>query len=307
MTEATKPKRPHGARSIKVRPQAELQASSIRGFPPPNERSEKLTVDNLPLAIAMARRMARQTNMPYNDLFGVACQGLIKGCRKYDPDLVNPESGRPYRLSTIVVPYIRGEMMHYLRDKGHSSGVKFPDRWRDIAPTVRKMAKAGSSFRDINEATGLPVDEIEEILTAQGCTNVLNPDIKNNLTAVEYEPDELDEVEFYDELAWTLQIADQAHDSLRWADRAQIETQWNNDITATNKRRHHKLAKQQHRQFLIKARKVLAGAPCPIEEQNDLILEVPIITETTAGKKPAVKKLTTAIEILEAAEQLLIW
>lgn len=288
-----KPKtKPIGARSTKVRPiKNNVPSPDMGSFPQPTEYSEELVLKNMPLAKSMAYRMAINTKMPLDDLFLVACQGLIKGCRRYNSDLINPNTNKPYALSTILVPYIRGAMMHWLRDKGHSSGVKFPDRWRDIAPNVRKMAKAGKTLREIEELTSLPAEEIEEIIQAQGVTTLLDPDVKNNLTAVEYNIDELDEAEFYDALAWALQIADRAHQSLRWADQIQIETAWNPE-SSWNIKRKQKLAEQQHKQFIIKARKIIKGTQYSIQEQQNIAIEieVPIIED---GKQNVKRQKTT--------------
>lgn len=299
MTPATK-RRPTGARSTKVRPHnQDVPYQHSGSFPPPTKHSEDLIVANMPLARAMAHRQSILTKMPYDDLYLTACEGLIKGCRRYDPDLINPATGKSYALSTILVPYIRGAMLHWLRDKGHSSGVKFPDRWRDIAPTVRKMANNGSTIKDIHEVTSLPLDDIEGILQAQRPTTLLDPDIKNNLTTTEVETDELDEAEFYDELAWALHLADQAYNSLAWSEKIQIESSWS--LTSRGGR---KLASQQHRQFLIRSRRIAKGLPCPTEEQAELSMSLPVTIETKDGPKVAMKKLSKPKEIIEAIEQL---
>ena len=125
------------ARSTRPRPPADPCPDQCqpRRFPPPTKCSEELAVANLQLARDMAQRMASATRMPWDDLFLVASMGLLKACRLYDPERICPSTGRPYAISTLAVPFIRGAMAQHLRDKGHTSGVKFPDRWRDKAPT----------------------------------------------------------------------------------------------------------------------------------------------------------------------------
>lgn len=242
---------PRAARSIKIRPEASpsLDKGRLGRFPPPTAWSEQLAVDNLPLAASMAARMSQATRMPFEDLHLEATKGLLKGCRYYDPERINPESGEPYKLSTCVVPFIRGAMAQYLRDRGHSSGVKFPDRWRDKSPTVRRLAANGARLEQVVEATGLAAAEIEAILAAQGVTTQVDPDAQGFAT---YDPDPWDEVETCDELANALAIADLAHAFLKEADREMLVRNWD-----SSKRR--QLARLPHGQFLLKARAIIRG------------------------------------------------
>ena len=260
----TTPKRPPAARSKKIRPnQQTLNADQSRlgSFPPPTEWSEQLAADNLQLACAMASRLSRATKMPFDDLYLVAAVGLLKGCRKYDPTRLNPDTGKPYRLATCVVKYIQGAMAQWLRDRGHSSGVKFPDRWRDKAPTVRRLAKSGSSHEEIANTIGFSVDEVREILEAQGATRNMGSYF-GPAGLASFDPDPWDEAETYEELSEALRIADEAHAALSWADREMIETAWEG--------KRHQLARLPHGQFLVKARSILRG-----EQQQTLSIVVP--------------------------------
>lgn len=302
MTATTK--RPRAARSQKIRAAKEegpaVDQSRLGTFPAPTPWSEQLAAENLQLACMMASRMAQATRMPFDDLYLVAAQGLLKGCRKYDPERINPTTGRPYRLSTCVVPFIRGAMAQWLRDRGHSSGVKFPDRWRDKAPTVRRLAAAGATLAEVVEATGLPSVDVEAILQAQGSTRVLDPDAQTYASA---DPDPWDDSETYAELSEALAIADEAHESLRWPDREMLEAAWESP-------RKRQLARLPHGQFMAKARAILkkdqdSGAPRRAPErmeQQSLALVLPDGPEPSA--KRSRKRLTDPKEILRAAEQL---
>ena len=243
----------------------------------------------------MASRMAAATRMPFDDLFLVAAQGLLKGCRRYDPERRNPKSGEPYALSTCVVPFIRGAMAQWLRDRGHSSGVRFPDRWRDKAPTVRRLAGEGGTLNGIAEAVGLPAEEVSAILEAQGATRVLDPEAG----FASRDPDPWDEAEAYDELAEALAIADQAHAALRWSDRVMLEQAWDAP-------RRRQLARMPHGQFLAHARGVIRGQKLrPAPEQQGLAIEVPEALGATPGV--ARRRISGAVEILQAAEQLALF
>jgi len=283
---ATTTRRPRAARSTKIRPEASPcpDPGQLGGFPPPTAWSEQLAAENLQLAKSMASRMARATRMPFDDLFLVAAQGLLKGCRRFDPSRGN-------RLSTCVVPFIRGAMAQWLRDKGHSSGVKFPDRWRDKAPTVRRLAADGATLSAVVEATGLEASEVEAILEAQGATRTFDPEGYH----ASREPDPWDEIEAYDELNEALRIADEAHAALKWADRQMLEAAWDAP-------RRRQLARLPYGQFLRHAQGVIRGEPITkASEQQALALIVPETAGATGGQR---RRITEPAEILQAAEQL---
>lgn len=151
-----------------------------KNYPPPTASSEKLITQNLGLARMMANRWAMHTQQPYDDLIGVAMEGLIIGCRKYDPERVNPATGEPYKISTIVVTTINSEMMHYFRD--HCFVVTFSQKWREKWGMVRRMHDAGASMEEIAAKAGLKAGaaEVREMLAAmKGCTNIDKaPDIE---------------------------------------------------------------------------------------------------------------------------------
>lgn len=144
-----------------------------KNYPPPTANSEKLITQNLGLARMMANRWAMHTQQPYDDLIGVAMEGLIIGCRKYDPERINPATGEPYKISTIVVTTINSEMMHYFRD--HCFVVTFSQKWREKWGMVRRMHDAGASMEEIAAKAGLKggAAEVREMLAAmKGCTNI---------------------------------------------------------------------------------------------------------------------------------------
>lgn len=293
----TTTRRPRAAaRSTKIRPEAApcLDQGRLGSFPPPTPWSEQLAADNLKLAVAMASRLAASTRMPFDDLYLVAAQGLLKGCRRYDPERLNPSTGHPYALSTCVVPFIRGAMAQWLRDRGHSSGVRFPDRWRDKAPAVRRLAGEGSSLAAISEATGLPAAEVEAILQAQGATRCFDPEAAGFSTE---DPDPFDEAEAFEELAEALSIADRAHAALSWADRQMLEQAWERPRRRT-------LAGLQFGQFLLRVRRARSGARLTSERQQGLGLELPAATDSAQEQR---RRITDPVEILRAAEQLALF
>jgi hypothetical protein len=183
-------------------------------------------------------------------------------------------------------------MAQWLRDKGHSSGVKFPDKWRDVAPTVRRLAADGATLSAVVEATGLAPEEVTAVLGAQGATRLLDPEALH----ANREPDPWDEIESYDELNEVLRIADEAHAALRWADRQMLETAWD----AQPRRQ---VARMPHGQFLRHAEGIIWGERLkPAPEQQALALVVPDGVGGPEGK--AGRRITDPVEILQVAEQL---
>lgn len=145
-----------------------------KNYPLPTKDSEELITQNLGLARMMANRWARHTRQHYDDLIGVAMEGLIIGCRKYDPNRINPATNEPYKISTIVVTTINSEMMHYFRDRS-CFVVTFSPKWREKWGMVRRMHDAGASMEEIAAKAGLKggAPEVREMLAVmRGRTNL---------------------------------------------------------------------------------------------------------------------------------------
>ena len=179
MTTTTPPRR-------RKPPQAPQEPAA--GFPAPTEASEALIEANLGLARQATWRFHRKTGQPYDDLEAVAYVGLIRGCRRYDPERVNPGSGRPYAISTAVCPYIVGEILHHFRDRGHA--IKFPSRWREQWGKVQRlMADPACSAEQVAEQAGMSADELQEMLGAMVGTSNLD-DLHGSDACDDPEPDD---------------------------------------------------------------------------------------------------------------------
>jgi RNA polymerase sigma-B factor len=121
---------------------------------------EMLVERFLPLARQLARRYERPDE-PFDDLFQVACLGLINAIERFDLD-------RGVAFSSYAVPTIVGEIKRYFRDRTWS--VRVPRDLQDLAlkvgravteltvrlhrePTVPEIvAKVGASEEDVLEA-----------------------------------------------------------------------------------------------------------------------------------------------------------
>ena len=65
---------------------------------------------NSRLVQQVASRMVRRCSLDFDDLVQIGHLGLIKAVERFDPDT-------GYAFSSFAVPLIRGEILHYLRDR----------------------------------------------------------------------------------------------------------------------------------------------------------------------------------------------
>lgn len=105
-----------------------------------------------------------QCSENYDDLFQVGMIGLIRAVERFD-------LARGHAFSSFAVPYIRGEIQHYLRDKG--STVRIPRRWLELqrqgAAVIRAwQAETGSmpSEQEIARQLQIPLTEWQEVKLA---------------------------------------------------------------------------------------------------------------------------------------------
>jgi RNA polymerase sigma-B factor len=80
----------------------------------------------------MAHKFSHQCNEPYEDLEQIGYFGLIRAIERFDPS-------QGYAFSSFAVPYIRGEMLHFLRDR--STLLKIPRRWQELYNEGQKIRK----------------------------------------------------------------------------------------------------------------------------------------------------------------------
>ena len=100
------------------------------------ELRNKLVELNFGLVRKEAHHWVAQCNESYEDLLQIGCLGLIRAIERFD-------SARGNAFSSFAMPYIRGEIQHYLRDK--SNPVRIPRRWLEL----RRQAVA--IIRDLRE------------------------------------------------------------------------------------------------------------------------------------------------------------
>lgn len=95
-----------------------------------------------------------QCSESHQDLFQWGNLGLVKALRRFDPN-------RGQAFSSFAVPYIKGEMLHYLRD--HASTVRLPRRWHELYSQLRAIEKRQGGMRHDVQASLLGITS--EMLT----------------------------------------------------------------------------------------------------------------------------------------------
>jgi RNA polymerase sigma-B factor len=126
---------------------------------------EMLVERFLPLARALARRYQR-TGEPFDDLFQVACLGLVKAIDRFD-------LSRDVAFSSYAVPTILGEIKRYVRDRTWS--VRVPRGLQELALRVDKHVVELSSalhrqptVAEIAHAAAATEEQVLEALQAAG-------------------------------------------------------------------------------------------------------------------------------------------
>jgi RNA polymerase sigma-B factor len=112
---------------------------------------------NMGLVRKIAHRMVHQCVEPYEDLEQIGYLGLIAAIERFDPT-------QGCAFSSFAVPYIRGEMLHFLRDRANL--VKIPRRWQQLSQEGQKArqtlaANLGRqpSEQEIADQLNLSIDE----------------------------------------------------------------------------------------------------------------------------------------------------
>jgi RNA polymerase sigma-B factor len=89
------------------------QALPPKGLDPnvaPLRRRNALVQAHLPLVRSVVARFGPQPTLPFDDLLQVGSLGLIRAVEAFDP-------ARSVSFSSFAVPYIRGALLHELRDR----------------------------------------------------------------------------------------------------------------------------------------------------------------------------------------------
>jgi RNA polymerase sigma-B factor len=134
----------------------------------------KLVMLNAGLVRQVAHRISRQCVETYQDLEQIGYLGLIRAIERF-----NPYQGCAF--SSFAVPYIRGEILHFLRDR--SSVVKIPRRWQELQKEGEKMRQHLTTILDrkptdmeIADALQITIQEWRETQAAEHNRQTLSLD-----------------------------------------------------------------------------------------------------------------------------------
>ena len=119
---------------------------------------------NFGLVRKEAHHWVNQCTESYEDLLQVGCIGLIRAIERFD-------TTKGTAFSSFAIPYIRGEIQHYLRDRGCS--VRIPRRWQtlrqqsvEITQALRVKFNRQPSDLEIAVALDISLEEWQEIKLA---------------------------------------------------------------------------------------------------------------------------------------------
>lgn len=122
---------------------------------------QSLAADNLNLARREAWRMQRSTGIEYHTLESVAFEGLCKAAYRYDPDRPHPVTGKSMKFSSLAVPTIRGELLHWVRDRTYA--VRLSHKMREQWVKGRKLLYRGSTDHEVADALGIKREDWLEV------------------------------------------------------------------------------------------------------------------------------------------------
>lgn len=123
-------------------------------------KQQALAADNLNLARNIAWKYHRSTSIEYSFLESVAFEGLCQAAGRYDPTILNEETGKSMRFSSLAVPYIRGSILHYIRDKTYS--LKLTHLMRENWVKGRRLLNRGLSDYEISQELGISMKDWQD-------------------------------------------------------------------------------------------------------------------------------------------------
>ena len=118
----------------------------------------QFAVSHLNLARQQARRFAGRHGLIYEEVLGAAYEGLCKAALGFDASL-------GHRPSSYIVPKVKGELLHHLRDTGFL--LRISHRMRELWMKARRPMALGNS--DVDIALGLGIELGEWLDVRQAC------------------------------------------------------------------------------------------------------------------------------------------
>jgi RNA polymerase sigma-B factor len=131
---------------------------------PSAELRNRVVELNLGLVRKEAHHWVNQCTESYDDLMQVGSMGLLRAIERFD-------IAKGHAFSSFAVPYIRGEIQHYLRDKG--SPVRIPRRWQTIqhqaatlTAQLRNQLNRQPTDAEVAGALQISLAELQEVKLA---------------------------------------------------------------------------------------------------------------------------------------------
>jgi len=182
-------------------------AAPLLGFTLTPEQS-RFSAQHVRLAYREAHKMSERTGIPYDELQGPALIGLCKGASTFD-------ASRGWQPSSYLCPKIRGELLHFIRDKTYL--LRIPHKVRELWMTGRRHLPYGRSDAWIARECGV---ELEVWLDCRAICS--GPPVELN-EAVQGQPAAVEQV---DQLA--------REDDRTGALEAAVAAAWDSSPTAAN-------------------------------------------------------------------------
>ena len=133
---------------------------------------------NTGLVRKVAHQISLQCTEPYEDLEQIGFIGLIRAIERFSPY-------QGCAFSSFAIPYIRGEMLHFLRDKGNV--MRIPRRWQELYAKGKKKRKQLTNLLgrlpqdgEIAQALDISLQEWQECKLAAQNRRLLSLDAKVN-------------------------------------------------------------------------------------------------------------------------------
>jgi RNA polymerase sigma-B factor len=175
-----------------------------------SKEQQQLAASNLNLARREAWRIQRSTGIDYQTLESVAFEGLCKAAFRYDADKPHPTTGKSMKFSSLAVPTIRGELLHWVRDRTYAMRLshKMRERWLK----GRKMLYRGATDIQVARELGIDLEDWQEVRKVCSGPPL---ELKDQATPTEpLEPSEVDFATMYIEQASrSIEQLDQEHQS----------------------------------------------------------------------------------------------
>lgn len=103
-----------------------------------------LAQSNEKLVHKVVHRMSQTCREPYEDLYQLGYIGLLKAADRFDPNTGNA-------FSSFAIPYIQGEIQHFLRDQWQS--VKLPRTALETKARVRRLQRSLATLGRVVDAS----------------------------------------------------------------------------------------------------------------------------------------------------------